>query len=106
MQSRTDLDPQLSDALSDVERTPDRASRAVECGVEAVTRRVGLDATPPLKRVPNDGVVSLDQVLPGAISQRGLPLGRADDVGEQDGGEDGVELGPRQLDADETPNLI
>jgi hypothetical protein len=56
------------DPLSDVERAPDRASRAVERGVKPVTRRVDFDATPPLKCVANDGVVSLDQVLPGVIS--------------------------------------
>jgi hypothetical protein len=46
--------------MSDVERTPDRASRAVERGVEPVTRGVDLDTMPSLECFPDDGVMSLD----------------------------------------------
>ena len=68
MHAGADLDPQVPNSAREVERALDRPSRALERGIEAVARSIDLDATPPLKGVPNDGVVSLDQVLPGVIS--------------------------------------
>jgi hypothetical protein len=63
------------DAPSEIERTTDRTCRAVERGVEAVAGRVVLHATPSLNCFPNDRMVSLNQVLPCAVTQRGLSLG-------------------------------
>jgi hypothetical protein len=37
-------------------------------------------------------VMALDEALPGAVTERGLPLGRTDHVGEQHRGKDGIEL--------------
>jgi hypothetical protein len=64
MQPGAHLDPQFADALTDIERAPDGASWTIERCVEAVTRGVDLDPMPSLQRLPNDGVVALDQLLP------------------------------------------
>ena len=61
---------------------------------------------PPLEALSDDCVVSLDESLPGVPTKGGLLLGRADDVGEQDRGEDRVEFWHRGLDPHETPDLI
>ena len=68
----------------------DRPGGAVEGGVEAVTGGVVLNAAPPVKRLSHGRMVPFDQLLPGAVAQPCLVLGRADDVGEQHRREDRV----------------
>jgi hypothetical protein len=105
MYARTNLDPQLAHLLSDIERTADRPCWTVKRGIEAVTCGIDFDAVPPPQCLPNDGVVSLDQVLPGMVPEGRLPFGRGDDVSEQDGGEDGLQFRFGRLDADESLDL-
>jgi hypothetical protein len=46
-------------------------------------------------------MVTLNEILPRAVAEVGLLRRRVDDIGEQDGREDGVEFGPRWFDAEE-----
>ena len=50
-------------------------------------------------------MVSLDQLLPGSVTERRLPGGGTDDVGEQDRGEHRVEIDGR-LGAHELPDHL
>jgi hypothetical protein len=60
MQTGSDLDPEFSDALGDLECAADRPGRSVEGGVETVPSGVVLDPPPVAEGLPNDRVVLLD----------------------------------------------
>src|SRR5262249_9813903 len=81
------------DAVAHRARAADRAGGAVERGENPVARGVDLAAPEAAELAPEDRVVPLEEIPPAAIAQgRGL-LGGADDVGEEDRGEDAVRLG-------------
>jgi len=87
-----DLKVERADRIDDLLRTSDRSSRPVEGREEAVAGRVDL-ASPVASEQPADRpVVALQQLVPRSVSElESLPC-RADDVGEQDRGEDTVKL--------------
>src|SRR6185437_1906905 len=83
-------------------RTVNRPGRAVEGRVETVARGVVLVPPPCHKRIPNELVVSVDELLPAPIPEAGLLSRRVDDVGEEDRGENGVRDDRPGLKTDET----
>ena len=95
--ARTDVDAELPQRVADRERAADGARRTVERGEEPVAGGVDLAAAKPLELAPNRGVVRAEELAPAAIAELHGPLRRADDVGEENRGEDAVGLrgGPR-----------
>src|SRR5205807_4466751 len=83
-----------------------RARRTIEGGEEAVARGVVFHAAPPTERLTHDCVVAKDQLLPVVVTKLDLLLSRSDDVGEQDGRENGVQLRRSSLHADEAPDPV
>ena len=66
------LDPEIEEAMADVEGAADRACRAVEGCVEAITCRVRFQAAPAAEAVPDDRVMLLEQTLVPVITHPGL----------------------------------
>ena len=100
-----DLEPQLADAVADRDRTADRAGRAVERREEPVADDLDLVAAEPLELTAHDPVVVGQQGLPADVAELGRPLGRADDVGEQDGRQHASRLRRRPDAGDERLDL-
>ena len=93
MQARTDGDAQLSDTVDDGAGATDRACRPVEDGEKAVAGGVDLAAAESRQLAPDDRVMTLQQLAPGAIPELERLSRRIDDVREQDGREHAVRLG-------------
>ena len=93
VQAGAELEPEVAGAVPDGERAPNRARRPVERGEEAVAGGVDLAAAEPLELATDGGVVTAQQLRPVAVAESLQPLGRADEVGEEDGGEDTIGLG-------------
>ena len=87
MDADAHLDVQDADRLDDRVGTRNRGAGADERRDEAVTGRVDFRSAEPLQLMPDDGVVVVEQVAPPAVAERSGPLGGADDVGENDGGQ-------------------
>ena len=68
-------------------------------------RRVDLAASKARQLGANGGVVALQQVAPAPVTQLRRQLGRADDVGEEDRGQDAVGLLGLARAGDELPDL-
>jgi hypothetical protein len=81
-----DLDPQVADAPDDRLRAAHGTCRPVERDHEPVARRVDLSAADAL-------VVRGQELAPEPAAQLGRALGGADDVGEQDGRQNPVDVG-------------
>ena len=86
MHSSAQLETDPTHALGDRLRAANRPSRPVEGGEEAVAGRVLLLAPEPGQLAPNQGVMLTEQLAPRAVADLGGALGRADDVGEKQGG--------------------
>ena len=86
--------PRALGVRDDRERAVDRPRRAVEGGEEPVAGRVDLATAEPHQLPSHGGIVGVQQLAPAFVADRGRALGRADDVGVQDRGEDTV-LRPR-----------
>ena len=80
-----DRDAGAARALGDAERAADRPRRPVEGGEEAVAHRLDLVAAVGGELGADERVVGVEQLAPRAVADLGRALGRADDVGEQDG---------------------
>src|SRR5262249_60806357 len=72
--------------------TADPAGGAVERADEAVAGGVALLAAEALELAPHQRVVALEELAPLAVAEPRGEGGRADDVGEEQGGEDAVRL--------------
>src|SRR2546425_7154610 len=92
VQAGTHLETQLRHRLNDRAGASNPPRGTVEGGEEAVPGRVHLAAAEAYKLAAHELVVALEELAPGAVSQLGRPLARADDVGEEDGREDAVWL--------------
>ena len=93
VQTCPDVDAERSNGLNDRTRAPDAPSRAVEAREEPVAGRVDLGAAVAREKATDDRVMPFEYVAPRSVSELGRSLGRTDDVGEQHGHEDAVELG-------------
>jgi hypothetical protein len=92
VQTRPDFDPKRPDRTRDGAGAADRHRGPVERGEQTVAREFDLAALVPLELPPYDLVVRVEEGALGAIPERGETLGRADDVGEEHGGEDAVDF--------------
>ena len=90
VEARAYLQAELCYRLRDGAGAADRPSRAVEAGEEAVTGGVKLLTVVADELPTDDSVVPLEELAPGPVAERYRLLGRADDVGEKDGGKDAV----------------
>ena len=90
--ARADLYPEVADRRTDRLRTPDRASRTVEGREDAVARGVHVAAPVTFDLYTSALVVTREDGTPLGIAHRASFLGRANDVGEQHGGEHAVEI--------------
>src|SRR5439155_674870 len=77
-----DFQAQWPEGIDDVLGAPNCSGGAIEAGQEPVARSVDLPAAEPLQRAMNDGVVTLQQLLPGPITERADLGRRTHDVGE------------------------
>jgi len=85
MQAGTQVDPQRSQLIDDLERAPDAARRAVEGREEAVSDGLYLMSAEALKALSNRQVVPLEHVAPTAVTEVRYPPGGINDVGEEHG---------------------
>ena len=88
MGAGANLDPELADGVDDRAGATDRVRGPVEAREEAVPRGVQLAPPMALQLLSDERVVPLDQVPPPAVPQIRGDLGRADDVGEEQGHQD------------------
>ena len=92
--------------VDDARAAADRARRSVEGREEPIAE--GLDLPPAKARdlLAQQAVVLIEQLAPAAVAELSGPLGRADDVGEQDGREDAVGLGTGARAGEEVLDLV
>jgi len=87
-----DLELEWTERVADRRRCENRPRRPVEGGEEAVAGRVELAALEAGELAADDSVMPLQQLPPLRVTESCRPLGRADDVGEEDGREDALRL--------------
>jgi hypothetical protein len=83
MQARSNLEAEALDAVADREGTPYTAGRAVERGQEAVPCRRHLAAPKARYFVSAGAIMALQELAPGAVTERRRPLRRVHDVREE-----------------------
>src|SRR5207245_1380695 len=92
VQARADLQAEPPHDLGDRAGTADGTGGAVEAGEEAVPGHIELGAAEAEELAANQRVVSLEEVPPGAVAELRRPRGRADDVGEENRGQDAPDV--------------
>ena len=85
--------PSSGTARHDRVGAPHRTRRPVETREEAVTGRVDLASAKADELLPDERVMSLNQIAPARVSQFRCALRGADDVGEEQRREDAIGLG-------------
>ena len=90
MQAGAHLNAQLPDFGDNIERAADRCGRCIEDGEEAVACRVNFAAVVPPQGGTDHRVVELNELSPGSIAKFGREFRRADNVGEQDCGQESL----------------
>src|SRR5680860_392325 len=106
VQADPDLQAQARSRVADGTAAADRARRPVEGGQKAIPHRLHFAALERLQLVADGRVVSIEEVLPPTIAEGRRSFGGADDVGEHDGGEDPVGIGPDPHPGQELSNLL
>ena len=86
VQTTTNLDAEATRFLGDRPCAAHGPPRSVEGGEEPVAEGLYLATLEPLNRTSSGLVVTIEQVAPRVIAEGCGSLGRAYDVGEQDGG--------------------
>jgi hypothetical protein len=84
----------------------DGPRRPVEGRQQAIPGRVDVSAPVPFDLPAGQVVVAGKQIGPAGVAEFGQLLGRADDVGEQDGGQDAVQAWPVPLAGQERLHLL
>src|SRR5215471_19200370 len=92
MQARADLDPESSDALRDRSRAAHGTRGAIEASEESVPGDVELRAVEASELAADERVMALEQLPPRTIAKLDSLRSRADDVSEENRGEDTVRL--------------
>src|SRR6185436_4824499 len=95
MHAGADLQAQAAHRVDRSRCAPDRARRSVEASEKAVARCIDLTAAKARKLAPQGRMVALEKSGPAAVSDRDCSLCRADEIGEEHGGEHSI--GPRRL---------
>src|ERR671919_915469 len=94
MNAGTDVEAELAYRVDDGRRTSHRSGRPVERGEEPVARGLDLTSAPAIELASDRLVVTVDELLPRAVTDLGGACGRPGDVGEQHRREHAVGLGP------------
>ena len=97
VQPHPEIDTQLARGLTDGLSAPDGASGAVERGHEPVTGGIDLPPTESAELFSHGSIVSVQERAPALVAQRCGVCGGTDDVGDQDGGEDPIDLDVRSI---------
>jgi len=84
------LQAKCADSVADRDRAADRTAWAVEGGEHPVAERLNEPAPVSLHLFSHERVVLVEQHAPAAIAQFRRALGRAHDVGEENGGEHAI----------------
>ena len=99
-----------SDFLGDGTGAANAARRTVKGGEKAVAGRFHLMTAKAYEVAPDRGVMMVEEVAPTLVAERGGLLGRTDDVGEENCGEDAIDPDrrprPRQEFLDDVGNLV
>ena len=90
MDAGTDVEPERPERVPDLDGTADRAGRPVERGQEPVPGGVELLAREASELAANRRVVLVEEGSPARVPEILHPLGRADEIGEEDGGQHAV----------------
>src|SRR5215213_4173722 len=77
-------------ALDELQRAPDRPRGAVEAGEEAVSGGVDFRAAVALQLPADERPLLREQLAPAPVAELGGSLGRADEIGEEERGENAV----------------
>ena len=97
VEPRADVEAEVAHSLDDRLGAADGACRPVEGRQEAVAHGVHLLAARPRELRPDERVVLLEQLTPGPVADFGHVCRRADDVGEEDRGQNSLRLASRCL---------
>ncbi len=92
VQAGAHVEAQVANTLGDRTGAADRARRPVETREEAVAGDVELGAAEANELAADQRVMTLEELPPRAVAELRCFRRRADDVGEEDGGEDSVGL--------------
>ena len=84
VQSATDLDVHAPEPIAEREGTPDRPSGPIKRGDQPVSGGLHECASVPIELPLRKPIERIKDLTPTPIAELGGPLGRADDVGEQD----------------------
>jgi hypothetical protein len=90
VQTRSKVDAQRPNGVSDRTGTLDRATGTIKGGGEAVPGGFDLASPEPLKLAACGLVMRVKKITPPLVAQVRRSIGRRDDVGEQDRGEHAV----------------
>src|SRR5256885_14930034 len=86
MQAGTQVDPEHSQPIDDIQRAPNAPRRAVEGREEAVSDGLYLTSAKALEALSDDPVVALEHVAPAAVTEGPGPAGGNDGGGGEAGG--------------------
>ena len=102
--SGSDLQPDRLYGSAHVDGGPHGSRGTIEHREEPVTRSVDLGSTVTLENLPDRGVVTIEQSVPGCIAEGDGPVRRSSDVGHEDGGQDAFTYGRLAPSAPATPD--
>src|SRR5262249_21347403 len=105
MQSRTDVNPDLSHLVADRTRGAHSTRGPVEGREKSVTGRIDFAAAESIELSANNGMVTGEQLGPPMVAELSDASRRLDDVGEEIGGENAVGLWRRAHTRDELFDL-
>jgi hypothetical protein len=80
-------------SADDGSAAPHGTRGTIECGEESVSGGVNLGSPVARQESADQSVMWLDEFTPCTITQSGYSLGRADQIGEEDGCENSFQLG-------------
>jgi hypothetical protein len=84
------VEPEIAHAVDDRAGAANRTSRSVEAGEEPGARGVELRPAKALELPADQRVVPVEEIAPHSVSELGCTLGRPDEVGEEERGENAV----------------
>jgi len=91
--ARANVNTKFPDRVHNCPSAADCTRWTIKCRQEAVARSIDFSTSMPRELLTNKGVMLREKVLPSSVTEFDKPLGRLNDVREQDGGEYAVTLG-------------
>ena len=106
VETRPDADLFVSQIVLDRTSRADRTARKVEDREQPITRRLDNPTSVAFDSGQPDRVVEVQPILPCCVTEPGRGLGRPDDVGEQNRGEEAIVRGVPARTDDEPLDLV